>query len=225
YQALLQHLAPFDVVVPFADRLAKAIGRRPAAARINRDFARLLSLVKSVAVLRHHHRRRNDKGQIIAELADYETIHELIADMFEASVTGAGRAVTETVEAVTNILNDDHESATVTQVAKTLNVSKRAASGRVRKALGGGWLVNKEDRKGHPYKLAIGDPLPDDAGLPTPAELYTCEPPVNQVLPPECGDLQGCEPVNPQTAAKQTLTWEEAGRLIQEGAAEQERMI
>lgn len=208
FQALLQHGAPFDVVVPFVAKLAEAIGRRPAAARINRDFARLLSLIKSVAILRHSLRQRNDKGQIIAELADYETIHELIADMFEGSVTGAGKAVIETVEAVTNILKDGNESATVTQVAKVLDVSKRAASGRVRKALSGGWLVNGEDRRGHSYRLAIGDPLPDDAGLPTPAEVGTCEPPVNQVLPTKGTDLQGCEPVNPRTGSS-TLTLEE----------------
>lgn len=45
FQELLQHEAPFNVLVPFADKLSVAIGRRPQAARILRDYARLLSLI------------------------------------------------------------------------------------------------------------------------------------------------------------------------------------
>ena len=200
FQELLQCQAPFDVMVPFADKLAEAIGRRPQAARINRDYARLLSLIKAVAVLRNPRRQRDNTGKIVADIADYETVYELVSDMFEASVTGASETVREIVGAVGELTGLGKETVTVTDLANQLRISKPAASGRARKAIAGGWLVNLEDRPRRPFKLVTGDPLPDGAGLPSPAELLTCKPPVKPLLSQECNDLQGCKAVNPETA-------------------------
>jgi len=58
FQGYLQALAPWDVIVPFADQLAEGIGKVAINSRINRDFARLLSMVKAVAIIRHRHRAR-----------------------------------------------------------------------------------------------------------------------------------------------------------------------
>ena len=60
FQAYLQAQAPWHVFVPFADKLAIAVGRLPNASRINRDYARLISMIKTVAVLRHQGRELDE---------------------------------------------------------------------------------------------------------------------------------------------------------------------
>lgn len=162
--------------MPFADQLAEAVGRSPAAARILRDYARLLSLIKAVAVFNYKYRQKDDGGRLIAELADYRVIYGLVRDVYEASVSGASNAVRGAVQAVTKLKAKGCEHITVTAVAKELSISKMAASGRIKTALRGGWLVNEEHRKGYPFDLDIGEPLPDEEGLPKPSTLN----PVNQ---------------------------------------------
>src|SRR5262249_2835128 len=62
FQGYLQATAPWDVRVPFAPVLSDLIGQRATAPRIARDFSRLLSLFKAVAVLRHPHREQPPAG-------------------------------------------------------------------------------------------------------------------------------------------------------------------
>lgn len=171
FQAYLQAQAPWHVVVPFARTLAEAIGKSPAVPRVLRDYARLLALIKAAAVLRHEHRQRDAKGRLVAEVEDYATVYELVADMYAASATGAGEKVRATVEAVAALKADGVEPITATAVGKQLLISKQAASGRIDTALRGGWLVNHEQRAGKPYRLDTGDPLPAGSGLPRPEEV------------------------------------------------------
>ena len=98
FQSLLQAQAPWDVTVPFAEALAREISRATDAPRILRDFQRVLSLIKSVTVLRHRHRQRDDQERLVAEIEDYKTVYELVADMYAATTTGASAAVREVVE-------------------------------------------------------------------------------------------------------------------------------
>ncbi len=173
YQAYLQQRAPWDVAVPFAGKLAEAIGRSPVAPRILRDFARLLSLIKSVALLRHRQRQRDADGRIMAMVDDYRAVYKLVADMYEASATGAGTVIRETVDAV-RVLTADGGTTTVTAVAEHLHISKMSASRRVKTALRAGWLRNTETRKGVPAALQLGEPLPPTASLPLPEDLSEC---------------------------------------------------
>ena len=134
------------------------------------DYARLLSLVKSVAVLRHARRARDEAGRLVATLDDYATVHTLVADVYRASSTGAGAKIRAVVGAVADITTV-RTHATVAQVQERLSLSKTAASRHVKAALKSGWLTNAETRKGYPYQLSIGEPLPPEAGLPGPETL------------------------------------------------------
>jgi hypothetical protein len=71
FQHYLQLKAPARVFVPFVKELSNALGEIAGAPRINRDFARLISLIKSVALLRQHSRKIDGQGRIIATLEDY----------------------------------------------------------------------------------------------------------------------------------------------------------
>lgn len=171
YQTYLQARAPWDVVVPFADRLADCIAAQPAETRVVRDYARLLSLVKACAVLRHTRRDHDDRGRLVATLDDYATVHALTAEMYASSTSGAGEKLRSVVGAVRELFAQGHVHVSVTQAANHLGIPKKSAARRINAALRDGWLVNGEQRKGYPFQLTLGEPLPRAAGLPAPEEL------------------------------------------------------
>jgi DNA-binding Lrp family transcriptional regulator len=126
-----------------------------------------------------------------------------VASIFDAAVSdGVTDAIRETVERVP-------EEGEITQrdLATALKQSKQTVSYRVGRARDGGWLVNNEQRRGHPARIARGVPLPDSDGksaLPTVAavmevsncqtdldvEEYSPSPPVVTTCP-ECGSTVG----------------------------------
>jgi len=174
YQAYLQALAPWDVLIPFAPVLSDEIGKSIAFPRLLRDYSRLLSLIKAVTVLRHQQRRKDAKGRLIAEIEDYATVYELVKSMYEATVTGATERVRDLVQAVGKLNGAGGEEVTVTQVANHLEIHKMAASRAVKTACAHGWLVNNEKRRGYPASLVLGEPLPERTGLPGTKSLGTC---------------------------------------------------
>ena len=176
FQSLLQAKAPWDVVIPFVSPLAKEISRGADAPRILRDFQRVLSLIKSVTVLRHQHRQRDEKGRLMAELDDYKTVFELVAEMYAATTTGASKAVREAVEAIQDLRAElPDRKVTYSVLAKELSVHRQIAKRRADQALGLYWLVNNETRKRHNADLVIGEPMPPATGLPEPVTLaITC---------------------------------------------------
>lgn len=181
FQEYLQALAPWDVVVPFAGSIADHLASQPLEPRATRDYKRLLSLTKSVAILRHAHRQRDDDGRLVATIEDYAVVFALVREIYEASTTGASRQVRDVVEAVVRHLDAGHLTMSQAEVMRMLCLSRAAASRRTSAALAGGWLVNDETVKGRPAKLRIGEPLPGSCGLPTPEELECSTDPVSTV--------------------------------------------
>jgi hypothetical protein len=149
YQAYLQALAPWDVVIPFAAVLNNEIGRSLAAQRILRDSSRLFSMIKAVTILRHQHRDRNQYGRLMATLDDYDTVYTLVNQIYEDSVTGASKSMREVVHAVKTMRQAGQVS--VTQIAKKLSITPMSASRRVNTAIKGGWLTNGCYSTGHGY--------------------------------------------------------------------------
>jgi len=172
FQAYLQARAPWDVVVPFADKLADAISQSATATRILRDYARLLSLVKAVTVLRHRRRRADAQGRLVAEIKDYAAVHRLVGQMYAESVSGVSEGVRDVVEIVARLCAEKKpmEKVTKAAVSREMQHNKVSVGRWVDSALRAGWLVNQETRKGA-YDLAVGEPLPDQVGLPEPADL------------------------------------------------------
>jgi hypothetical protein len=77
----------------------------------------------------------------------------------------------ETVGRVAELADaNGHRYISVAQLAAALKMDKSAVSRRVRVALEAGYLRNEEDRRGRPYKLVLGDPLPDDVEILPPPE-------------------------------------------------------
>ncbi len=168
FQGYLQLKAPLNVIVPFAGELARAMSKTASAPRILRDFARLLSLVKAVALIRHYRRQTDEQGRIIATIEDYETVKALVGDMYIDSSTGASRAVRALVEAVRTLDADkgNDERITNTTLAKYVGIGVKQITRQAHRAIKQGWLVNREQRKSYPADYALGEPMPETEGLP-----------------------------------------------------------
>jgi len=165
FQSYLQLGAPWDVSVPFLDRLAEDIGRASSNSRILRDFARLTSFIKTVAVLRHSSRDRDASGRVVATLDDYETVRALVGDMYAGSVTGASNGVRRVVQAVSELLTPCSLQDVCNHLGPDTN--KGSVSRWVRGAIANGWLVNGELQKKNRYALEIGEPIPESTVLPS----------------------------------------------------------
>jgi hypothetical protein len=156
--ALQRYLALSDtrrVTVPFAEVLAQLV---PAVTvRMRRDFRQLLTCVQTIALLRQCQRARTADGVVIATIDDYAEARRLLETIFDTIVTqGVTTIVRQTVETVRT-----DEEVTEAELATRLGLAKSTVSYRVRKAVAGGWLENRETRRGRPARLARGTPLPE----------------------------------------------------------------
>jgi len=169
-----------DVTIPFAHELAKLSKAR--AVRLRRDFGKVLTLIQAHAMLHQAHRERDAQGRIVATLADYAAVHELVNDIINEGVEATVSAtVRETVEAVAELRDKaladagDESAAkpvTVAAVARVLKLDSSAASRRIAAARQLGYIVNEETRYRQPARLVLGEAMPgEESVLPTPEGL------------------------------------------------------
>lgn len=159
------------VKIPYAPFIAELAN--PKAVRLRRDFTQVLNLISAHTILHQMSRDvESSTGRIIANLDDYRAIYELISDLLNDLVRATvSPATRETVDAVRK-LTMNGKPASITLVAKSLNIDRSAASRRVMVALDHGYLSNDENQPRKPAKLMIGDPMPEETGiLPAPERL------------------------------------------------------
>jgi hypothetical protein len=164
------------VAIPYAKELAKRIP--PVAVRLRRDFGSLLALIRAHALLHQATRERDGKGRIVATIDDYTVVRDLISEVIsegvEKTVKPQVREVVDKVRELVAALDEDAEISQ-RQLVEALEIDKGRVSRNVRAALDGGYLVNREERRGRPHRLVPGDPLPDDLEiLPPVDELRSC---------------------------------------------------
>jgi hypothetical protein len=163
-----------EVVIPYAPALAEMVP--PVAIRLRRDFKTILTLIRAHALLHQSGRRKNADGRLVADVADYAAVRELVADLVEegAEVT-IKPEIRETVTAVEGLLADGREEVKQADIKKALKLDKSVVSRRVTAAVDAGVLRNLEDRKGRPARLVLGDPLPEEMELlPKSERLHGC---------------------------------------------------
>lgn len=132
-------------------------------------------LIQAHALLHGASRKRNARGEIVAELSDYQGFYDLIdpilADGLGVTVTQTMR---ETVQAVRGIVTEKG-TASVTDVAEVLALDTSAASRRVHAAIDRGFVENEELQPRRKARLVVGASLPEERGiLPPPAGLQVC---------------------------------------------------
>jgi hypothetical protein len=163
-----------EVTVPFARTLAKLIP--PVAVRLRRDFRLLLTLIRAHALLHRKTRARDAQGRIVATVADYAAVRGLVARLFAEGIEATvPPTVRETVTAVGACVGGGVGEISLTALARKLKLDKNSAHHRVRKAIERGYLVNREEKRGMPARIALADPLPDEIEiLPTIEALGDC---------------------------------------------------
>jgi hypothetical protein len=71
------------VVIPFAPAISDYVansGALPLSAR--RSFKRVISAIKTVALLHQFQREKDEYGRMVAELSDYGIVFQLMNDAF-----------------------------------------------------------------------------------------------------------------------------------------------
>jgi phage/plasmid primase-like uncharacterized protein/predicted transcriptional regulator len=139
------------VFIPFAGELARLIPAK--AVRLRRDLGQVLRAIKAHAVLHREHRRRSNKGSIIATIRDdYVAVRELMGGLLaETAGVKMRKTMAETIDAVVKVQpGDKSKGATVREIAKVLHLDKSAARRRLYAALDEGLIENIESRQGRP---------------------------------------------------------------------------
>jgi hypothetical protein len=165
-------LGEHRVDIPFAEAITPLIvGDLPP--RMRRDHKALLSLVGASAVLHQATRSRDENGRIIAELGDYATARDLVADIIAEGIRASvPQTVRETVEAVKTLIAESPDGVSETALASALARDKSVVSRRLKVAREAGYVTNLEHRQGCPSRWVLDDPMPDDTDiLPTVEEL------------------------------------------------------
>jgi hypothetical protein len=164
-----------EVVIPYAEALARRI---PAVAvRLRRDFTTLLNLIRAHSILHQANRERDSRGRIIAALADYTVVRDLVSDLFSDGLSlTVSETIRETVETVIQLDRDRSSGVAQIDVAKALKLDESTASRRIKAACQRGYIMNLEDRNGRPARLVQGDPLPDTIEVLPKAEDLSSEP-------------------------------------------------
>ena len=144
--------------------------------RLRRDFGQLLNLIRAHALLHQATRARDGAGRILATLEDYEVVRELLAEILAEGVEATvAPAIRETAEAIGRLLAAGSDEVSIVQLAQAMGLDKSAVSRRAAAAVQQGFLSNREDRKGRPARLCLGEPIPVAIGiLPTREVLHGC---------------------------------------------------
>lgn len=95
---ILKEGAPYKVVIPYADILAKHFkATKPEDMRYCELF---ISLIKASTILHAYQREKDEKGRLIASIDDFETAYEVFEEFERETVWGLGRNVLEFYEAL-----------------------------------------------------------------------------------------------------------------------------
>ena len=95
WKLFYESLESVPVVIPYAKDIAGFINRRgslPISSR--RAFKRVLTTIKTIALIHQRQRLRDDMGNVIAEYSDYTLAYQLIGDSFRESL-GEGQRYTD----------------------------------------------------------------------------------------------------------------------------------
>ena len=184
-------LGPIDAVISFAPEIAAKIP--PSMVRFRRDVGSLFSFIKSSAILHQAQRKVDDKGRVVATLADYKVAYSIFSKVLAET---SGQRVTENVRVVVDLIvqratqaptkpSDSRfarapGSAASTevvlsseQIGTLTGIGRSAAHRAVRLAIDLGYLVNNETKRGKPYRLVVRQHVNDAAAtlLPHPDTL------------------------------------------------------
>ena len=164
-----------EVIIPFARTLVRLIP--PSAVRLRRDVGQLLRAIKVHALLHRQHRPRDNNGPTVARIdEDYAPVRSLMGDLIATTAqVKVRKAVVATIEAVEARQPENlHHGVSAREVADELHLDRTAAWRRLKQAEDAGYVVNVEERRGHPGQYRTtneSEAMPDADMLPTVEQL------------------------------------------------------
>jgi hypothetical protein len=175
-QSYLQALAPIEVVIPFAEHLGRAILAKAKMTdpRLTREFPRIAGFTAAHALLSIERRERDDEGNLVATVEDYEAARAVIVEL--STTRELSKSAIEAWETVCGIHAETKNPVTVGQVTKKLMKDNSGIRRNLISLVEAGALTDVRDRRGKTSPLLVvpsGDdprrvPLPtlEDMGLP-----------------------------------------------------------
>ena len=156
-QRLLQ---PNDVVIPFAGELRDCLPTERIEVR--RTFGHLMALIQAVALLYQYQRSKNEYGQVIAALQDYEIVRKYLA---RPLATSLGCVLTPGAESLLHVL-ETMDEFTVSEAAAKVAPSINTVRARIGELLAAGRIIQTEEAKGRaPAKYRVDVDAPALHGL------------------------------------------------------------
>lgn len=167
-------LSPAEVTIPYGPRLLDLIP--PVAVRLRRDVSAVLRLIKAHAILHQASRETDERGRIVATIADYAAVRSVVSEIVQEVVSATvSTEVWEVVEAVRELQPAYEEGVPQAALVRRLHLDKGTISRRVQAAQANEYLRNLESRRGRPARLVVGEPMPAELEiLPRPEVLHGC---------------------------------------------------
>ena len=173
---------PDDAVIPFARQIAVAI--KPLMVRFRRDVGSLFTFIKASALLHRAQRQVDNRGRVVATIADYALAYPIFSKVMAES---SGKAVPDNVRAVVKLIAERAGAAAAKptgmrfqrvevaghasevtisseQAGTATGIGKWAAYRALLTAIDLGFLANNETRPKKPFRLVLKH-RPDEAGV------------------------------------------------------------
>jgi uncharacterized protein (DUF983 family)/energy-coupling factor transporter ATP-binding protein EcfA2 len=162
------------VVIPFADALMTLLSQLPPAERDYRDAANLLRLIAASAIWHFQHRQHaitDESVTVIADLADYALVRQLVAPAFAKT---RAFALSEGERQIIDALRTSDTPMTVKEIAQALNLSPTAVRCRLNRLKAKEIVVDEQspERREKVWRIIASATLMNDL-LPTPEQVAT----------------------------------------------------
>jgi hypothetical protein len=153
------------VVVPYAPWLAQRMPKEPL--RIRRDFPRVIAAIEAMTLLHQYQRGEDEKGQLVATVADYAMVRTLLADTFVSSLHNMTPKTLELVNVVREIYEEKRAEArpwdsvhvTVNEIRNRTGKKRNSITEWLGPAIEEGHLQDDpRGGRGKAWKLVPGDP-------------------------------------------------------------------
>jgi hypothetical protein len=179
WHELVETIAESDhrVQIPYGEYIAEHVPVDNP--KIQRDFQKVLTLIRTCALVHMFTRDRNEEGELIATEDDYRTVYELtksaLEEGLEESVSSGVREVVEGIREMTSEKAKlEWEGVSQSALAEKIGRNRSVVSRNAFIAEKAGYLENKTPGKGREAHLVLGGrKLPNGGVLPAPEDLFT----------------------------------------------------
>ena len=165
-----------DIIIPYADELAKAFDMKEE--RMRRDYERILNLVKTITLLYHRQRNiielPNMRKYLVSDVEDLKNALKIANPFIISTFLGLQKRAVEIYKIIKEKFGD--AEFTTRDVAQLLRMPMRTAREFLRSLYDKGFLYRDESRRTHVYTFS-GKEMAGEAAILSLAENPSFFPP------------------------------------------------